>query len=325
MGDSKLNGYSEDQNWTAKSSSNTTNSLTDTSTGPTTSKSNSSSMDLADQNITGNINANYLLIAALLLFILLSAGYQVSRKDKKPEKNQPLKSAHKISGIGADEKGHTTGGFIKPVKVPEISVEVPHESLEPELKREYQAQESQVKPLEAAPSTGPLVNPVDEPVTEAVKESLQEPVKESIKEPVNEQIKPVVTALSPGIPEEKGQEDCEEIKVDSQENEIKLVESEPQKEKQETVSEEAADKPTENPETETTAFKKKLPLPADLQEVMDIIRGQGGRITQKDLRSKLKYSEGKVSLMLADLERRELIEKFKRGRGNVVILRDEER
>jgi uncharacterized membrane protein len=29
--------------------------------------------------------------------------------------------------------------------------------------------------------------------------------------------------------------------------------------------------------------------------------------------------------MLADLERRELIEKFKRGRGNVVILRDEER
>ncbi|MCC4766478.1 hypothetical protein FXW07_07580 [Methanosarcina sp. DH1] len=325
MGDSKLNGYSEDQNWTAKSSSNTTNSLTDTSTSPTTSKSNSSSMDLADQNITGNINANYLLIAALLLFILLSAGYQVSRKDKKPEKNQPLKSAHKISGIGADEKGHTTGGFIKPVKVPEISVEVPHESLEPELKREYQAQESQVKPLEAAPSTGPLVNPVDEPVTEAVKESLQEPVKESIKEPVNEQIKPVVTALSPGIPEEKGQEDCEEIKVDSQENEIKLVESEPQKEKQETVSEEAADKPTENPETETTAFKKKLPLPADLQEVMDIIRGQGGRITQKDLRSKLKYSEGKVSLMLADLERRELIEKFKRGRGNVVILRDEER
>jgi len=332
MGDSKLNGYSEDQNWTAKSSSNTTNSLTDTSTGPTTSKSNSSSMDLADQNITGNINANYLLIAALLLFILLSAGYQVSRKDKKPEKNQSLKSTHKISGIGADEKGHTTRGFIKPVKVPEISVEVhdgrvevPHESLEPELNREYQAQESQVKPLEAAPSTGPIVNPVDEPVTEAVKESLQEPVKESIKEPVNEQIKPVVTALSPRIPEEKGQEDCEEIKVDSQENEIKLVESEPQKEKQETVSEEAADKPTENPETETTAFKKKLPLPADLQEVMDIIRGQGGRITQKDLRSKLKYSEGKVSLMLADLERRELIEKFKRGRGNVVILRDEER
>jgi uncharacterized membrane protein len=58
---------------------------------------------------------------------------------------------------------------------------------------------------------------------------------------------------------------------------------------------------------------------------MDIIRGQGGRITQKDLRSKLKYSEGKVSLMIADLERRDLLEKFKRGRGNVIILKDEER
>jgi uncharacterized membrane protein len=29
--------------------------------------------------------------------------------------------------------------------------------------------------------------------------------------------------------------------------------------------------------------------------------------------------------MLADLERRELIEKFKRGRGNVIIIRDEEK
>jgi uncharacterized membrane protein len=76
---------------------------------------------------------------------------------------------------------------------------------------------------------------------------------------------------------------------------------------------------------ESPALKKTLPLPSDLQEIMDIIRGQGGRITQKELRSRLKYSEGKVSLMLADLERRELIEKFKRGRGNVVILRDDKR
>lgn len=78
-------------------------------------------------------------------------------------------------------------------------------------------------------------------------------------------------------------------------------------------------------QVKTSSPKKKAPLPADLQEVMDIIRGQGGRITQKNLRSRLKYSEGKVSLMLADLERRELIEKFKRGRGNIVIVKDEER
>lgn len=64
----------------------------------------------------------------------------------------------------------------------------------------------------------------------------------------------------------------------------------------------------------------KRPIPADLQEILDIIRSQGGRMTQKDLRSKLKYSEGKVSLMLFDLENRGMIQKFKRGRGNVIIL-----
>lgn len=80
-----------------------------------------------------------------------------------------------------------------------------------------------------------------------------------------------------------------------------------------------------NSQMEPAIPRKKAPLPSDLLEIMDIIRGQGGRITQKNLRSKLKYSEGKVSLMLADLERRELIEKFKRGRGNIVIIKDEER
>lgn len=336
MGDSEVNKLSENHNETAESSSsNTTNSLTDSSTGPTASKSNSSSMNLADQNITGYINVNYLPIAALLFLILLAAGYRFSRKDKKIEKNQPFRG-HQISGTGAVEKGHSTGDFFKP-KVPELSVEVhdekvevPHESLEPELKWESQVQDSQVqesrvKPFETASSTESIADPVKEPVREPVPESLQEH-KELINEPVNEQVKPAVTELSSEIPEEKMQKESADIKVDPKENEKELVESELQKDKQGILSEEADDKPTESPETETdTASKKKLPLPADLQEVMDIIRGQGGRITQKDLRSKLKYSEGKVSLMLADLERRELIEKFKRGRGNVVILRDEER
>ncbi|AKJ38293.1 helix-turn-helix transcriptional regulator [Methanosarcina barkeri] len=321
MGDSEVNTLSENHNGTAESSSsNTTNSLTDTSTGRTTSKGNSSSMNLADQNITGYINVNYLPIASLLFLILIAAGYRVSRKDKKIEKNQPFRR-HQISGTEAVEKSHSTGDFFKP-KVPELSVEVhdervgvSHESLEPKLKwdsqvqdsqvQESQMQDSQVKPLETTSSTESIADPVKEPMREPVPESLQE----------HKEL----------IPEEKMQKESADIKVDSKENEKELVESELQKEKQGILSDEADDKPTESPETETTASKKKLPLPADLQEVMDIIRGQGGRITQKDLRSKLKYSEGKVSLMLADLERRELIEKFKRGRGNVVILRDEER
>ncbi|WP_233083812.1 helix-turn-helix transcriptional regulator [Methanococcoides orientis] len=68
-----------------------------------------------------------------------------------------------------------------------------------------------------------------------------------------------------------------------------------------------------------------IPLPSDLQEVLDIIRSSGGRITQKDLRSKLSYSEAKVSLLVSDLENRGLVEKFKKGRGNIIIIPDEHR
>jgi uncharacterized membrane protein len=62
------------------------------------------------------------------------------------------------------------------------------------------------------------------------------------------------------------------------------------------------------------------PVPADLQEILDILTSQGGRMTQKDMRKRLRYSEGKVSLMLLDLEKRGKIRKFKKGRGNVLFL-----
>ena len=58
------------------------------------------------------------------------------------------------------------------------------------------------------------------------------------------------------------------------------------------------EEPAYNPKIETLALKKKLLLSPDLQEVLDIIKKQGGQITQKDLRSRLKYSEVKVCLML---------------------------
>ena len=79
-----------------------------------------------------------------------------------------------------------------------------------------------------------------------------------------------------------------------------------------------------NPIIETAALKRSSPLSTDLREILDVIRGHKGRITQKDLRSKLEYSEVKVSLMLSELEKRGLIKKFKNGRENIVILIDEE-
>lgn len=65
-------------------------------------------------------------------------------------------------------------------------------------------------------------------------------------------------------------------------------------------------------------------LPKDLQELVQLIRANGNRITQKELRKKSPYSESKVSLMLSDLEERGLIEKFKKGRGNIIRIPDEQ-
>lgn len=80
--------------------------------------------------------------------------------------------------------------------------------------------------------------------------------------------------------------------------------------------------PVKNSEIETAALNK-LPLSTDLREILNVIQGYKGRITQKDLRSRLEYSEVKVSLLLSELEKRGLIKKFKNGRENIVILIDE--
>ncbi len=68
--------------------------------------------------------------------------------------------------------------------------------------------------------------------------------------------------------------------------------------------------------------KRKREIPDDLEVVLELIRKSGGRITQKELREKLGWSEAKLSLVLTDLERRGLIEKYRKGRGNVVFLKD---
>ncbi len=62
-------------------------------------------------------------------------------------------------------------------------------------------------------------------------------------------------------------------------------------------------------------------LPEDLKKVLELIKSEGGRITQKDLRKKLGFSEAKVSLIVADLERRGLLEKVKKFIGNIIFLK----
>jgi len=59
---------------------------------------------------------------------------------------------------------------------------------------------------------------------------------------------------------------------------------------------------------------------SDLDEIIKIIKEEGGRATQKDIRKKIPLSEAKISLMIAQLESEGKIKKIKKGRGNIIIL-----
>ena len=76
----------------------------------------------------------------------------------------------------------------------------------------------------------------------------------------------------------------------------------------------------EKTEKVTQEIIKKEAEESDLDKIVNFIKQEGGRITQKDLRRKFPYSEGKVSLMIAELEERGKLKKIKRGRGNILIL-----
>lgn len=63
--------------------------------------------------------------------------------------------------------------------------------------------------------------------------------------------------------------------------------------------------------------------PGYLEQALEIIKKHDGRLTQKELRKEMMYlSEAKVSLIVTELEHKGKIEKIKKGRGNVVILKE---
>ena len=59
----------------------------------------------------------------------------------------------------------------------------------------------------------------------------------------------------------------------------------------------------------------------DLENVIKILKKEGGRATQKAIRKEIPLSEAKISLMIAELEHKGIIEKIKKGRGNIIILK----
>ncbi|MCK5282963.1 MAG: hypothetical protein KAK00_06140 [Nanoarchaeota archaeon] len=59
----------------------------------------------------------------------------------------------------------------------------------------------------------------------------------------------------------------------------------------------------------------------DLDGIIDFIKKEGGRTTQKEIRRKFPLSEAKISLMISELESKGKLEKIKKGRGNILILK----
>ncbi|MDP3698431.1 MAG: hypothetical protein Q8R47_02495 [Nanoarchaeota archaeon] len=62
--------------------------------------------------------------------------------------------------------------------------------------------------------------------------------------------------------------------------------------------------------------------PGYLDQALEIIKKHDGRINQKELRKEMMYlSEAKVSLIVTELEHKGKVEKIKKGRGNILILK----
>jgi uncharacterized membrane protein len=62
-------------------------------------------------------------------------------------------------------------------------------------------------------------------------------------------------------------------------------------------------------------------MPADLESIIVALKKEGGRATQKELRKHIPCSEAKMSLMLTELEAKGKIERIKKGRGNLIVLK----
>ncbi|MFH1065410.1 MAG: hypothetical protein V1734_02800 [Nanoarchaeota archaeon] len=58
----------------------------------------------------------------------------------------------------------------------------------------------------------------------------------------------------------------------------------------------------------------------DLEKIIKLIKAEGGRITQLEIRKHIPLSEAKISLMIAELEHNGIVKKIKKGRGNIIIL-----
>jgi uncharacterized membrane protein len=73
----------------------------------------------------------------------------------------------------------------------------------------------------------------------------------------------------------------------------------------------------------TAHFQKQIEkeiMDDGLNRIVEIIKSEGGRATQLEIRKHIPLSEAKISLMIAELEDNGIVRKIKKGRGNIIIL-----
>jgi len=76
-------------------------------------------------------------------------------------------------------------------------------------------------------------------------------------------------------------------------------------------------------ETKTEEIKKAetQELKDDAEKILEFVRKEGGRTTQKDIRKEFPSSEAKISLIITELEHKGKVERIKKGRGNIVKIK----
>ena len=92
-------------------------------------------------------------------------------------------------------------------------------------------------------------------------------------------------------------------------------------EKAEEEAEELVEKTKAPPKKHKAAKEHIETEDNDLDKLVDIIKKEGGRMTQKEIRKQIPLSEAKISLMITELEHKGVVEKVKKGRGNVIMLK----
>lgn len=68
--------------------------------------------------------------------------------------------------------------------------------------------------------------------------------------------------------------------------------------------------------------RRDLILERDISDdVLAFVKKEGGRVTQKEIRNNFPSSEAKISLVITELEHKGKVERIKKGRANIVVLK----